>query len=113
MSRSMPAGTIILGVGQMKHEKWLSCLMGAALAFAGSVAGVGCVMTGFGIRQTVSFPGVMLMLACWSVAAAALLTVTHGGKWLAALSVVLVAVLLYQKDIFLQMESLVNKLSFV
>lgn len=113
MSSPMPAGTIILGVGQMKREKWLSCLIGAALAFAGAVAGVGCVMTGFGVRQMVSLPGVILLLACWSVAVAVLLTMPHGGKWLVALSVVLAAGLLYQKDILLQVEALINKISLV
>ena len=97
----------------MKHEKWLSCLMGAALAFAGAVAGVGCVMTGFHMESVMSFPGVILLLACWSVAVAAVLMLPHGGKWLAVLSAVLAAVLLYQKDILLQVESFVNKISLM
>ena len=97
----------------MKYEKWLSCLMGAALAFAGSVAGVGCVMTGFGIQWLISFPGVILLLVCWSVAVAAVLMLPHGGKWLAGLSAVLAAVLLYQEDILLQVESFVHKISLM
>ena len=97
----------------MKHEKWLSFLMGATLAFAGSVAGVGCVITAFGIGWLMSFPVVISLLAFWSVAVAAILMLKHGGKWLALLSAALAAVLLHREDILLQVESFLNKISLV
>ena len=97
----------------MKHEKKLSCLMGATLAFAGSVAGVGCVMTGLGMQVMMSLPWVILALACWSAAAAALLMLNHGGKWLTAVSVLAAAALLWHKDVQLQVEFFINRLSYV
>lgn len=97
----------------MKHEKWLSCLMGSVLSFAGGVAGVGCVITAFGFGHLVSLPGVILLLAAWAVAVSLLLMLPQGGKWLAALSVLLLGILLYQKDILLQVESFLNKISLV
>ena len=95
----------------MKHEKWLSCLMGAVLSFAAAVAGVGCVETAFGFGQLMSLPGVLLLLSVWSVVVSVLLVLPHGCKWLAALSVLTIGILLHQEEVLLQLESLLNKLS--
>lgn len=97
----------------MKHKKKLSCLMGATLAFAGAVAGVGCVMTGFGMQIMMSLPWVILALVCWSAVAAALLMLPHGGKWLTAVSVLVAATLLWNEEVRLQVEFFLNRLSYV
>lgn len=97
----------------MKREKWLSCLIGAIFAFAGALAGVGCVMTGFGYDKLMSFPTVIVLLACWSTILGVVLMLPHGGKWLAALCAVLAVAALNQKEILLQVESFLNKSSLV
>ena len=95
----------------MKREKWLSCLMGAILSFAGAVAGVGCVMTG--LFMSAPFDVIMLWIAAWSLIVALMLMLPNGGKWLTALIVAALAVLFRQKEMLLQVEAFLNKISLV
>lgn len=97
----------------MKVEKGLSCLIAAVLAFALAIAGVGCIETAFGLGSLMNKPGVICCLAVCAVAFPAVLSLPHGGKWMLGLTVLAGLILLRSKEVMLQMESLLNKLSLV
>lgn len=95
----------------MKHEKWLSCLTAAALAFALALAGAGCLVTAFDL-QPVSLAAVAVIYAAWAALCALCFTLRHGVLALAAGGALLMGFLLRQGKAMLQVEALIYKVSW-
>lgn len=94
----------------MKHEKWLSCLTGAGLAFALALAGAGCLVTAFYL-QPVSLAAVAIIYGAWALLCAVCFTVRHGVLGLAAGGALLMGCLLREGRTILQIEALIHKIS--
>ena len=94
----------------MKHEKWLSCLTAACLAFALALAGVGCLVTAFDLRP-VSFTIVAIFCGFLAVLCAVCFTVRHGVLGLVAGGALLLGALLREGRTILQIEALIHQIS--
>lgn len=94
----------------MKHEKWLSCLVGAVLAFGISLGGTGCLVTAFELAS-VSMGAVAVICAVCGAVCALCFTVRRGTLMLAAICALLIGYLLREGTALLHIEALLNKVS--
>ena len=94
----------------MKHEKWLSCLIGAILAFGIAIGGVGCLVTAFGL-DPVDMTAVTVLCGVCAVVTAVCFSLRRGGPVLAAAAAVLIGYLLREGTLLLHIESLLYKIS--
>ena len=94
----------------MKHEKWLSCLVGAVLAFCIGLAGVGCLVTAFRL-ESADMTAVTTVCALGAVLVGGCFYFRHGGAVLLAATAFFTGYLLREGSALLQLESLIYTLS--
>jgi len=94
----------------MKHEKWLSGLIGGLLGFCIAIAGGGCIVTAFGLK-TVDLAAVIGLCALCAAAGAVCFSFRRGGLALLAAGALLIGYLIRGKTLVLQLEALLNTIS--
>lgn len=94
----------------MKREKLLSCLAGAVLAFALVMAGIGCLVTAFGLKP-VNMAAITAFCGIWALICAVCVTVRHGVLFLAAGGALMIGYLLREGSFLLQIEAFLFKIS--
>ncbi len=94
----------------MRYEKQLSSLIAAVLAFAISMAGVGCMVSAFSL-EPVSMTTVGVCCGGFAALAAVCLSFRHGGWVLAVLSALIFACLSQENMLVKQSEALLHAIS--
>lgn len=94
----------------MKHEKWLSCLIGAALAFGIALAGAGCLVTAFRL-EPVDMGAVTGLCGLCAVICAVCFSFRRGWPVPAALAAVLIGYFAREGTLALETESLLHKVT--
>lgn len=94
----------------MKREKLLSCLAGAILAFALAMAGIGCLVTAFGLKP-VNMAAITAICGIWALICAVCVTARRGVLVLAAGVALMIGYLLREGSFLLQIEAFLFKIS--
>ena len=94
----------------MKREKLLSCLTGAALGFALAMAGIGCMVTAFGLKP-VNMVAITAVCCIWALICAVCVTARRGVLVLAAGGALMIGYLLREGSFLLQIEAFLFNIS--
>lgn len=94
----------------MKHEKWLSCLIGVLLSFGIAFSGICCMVTGFQLT-TANMLTLVLICAAGAVLACVCFFFRHGDGILLASGALLLGFLIREGTLALQIEALLYKIT--
>ena len=93
----------------MKHEKKLSCLIGAVLAFVIALAGIGCMDSAFGLNADMQLLSAYLIL--WAILCGVSFYFRRGGTVFLCICAILTGYLLREGTLEQEVESLLFHLT--